>query len=413
MLNIKIALRFIFKKPLQYLFILFVVTIGVAIFYFIYNASDGLKKIVLQATAENSSYINVKGDFEFNSYDDDIITQLRTEAFENDNRITDISYTLSVSAQLNRLWLESNNTILIKGIDFNEGGNIQAIRKRINGNSLNSVPKTLDNDKNYFGEIVLGHRLMENLGFTSIEHAIGKPLKIDLLLSGNKVESFVFKIVAVHVTDQIELSEKLAFTTIETLHKINEFKGKANSIEISTTNPLNSDDVSYKLDFILNKYYDDYSLNNWQEGNKYIVNALYIEDISIILIQVFTALAISFGLASIITFTIREKNNQIGVLKALGTTNRKIIKIFLYQILLILIIGIYLGLNLGNYMSLSFMKIFKRPNSNLPLVSLTIGIKNRFSYITALTMLLSSILASLIPLKMAERLKIIEVIKSE
>lgn len=413
MLNLKLALRFIFKKPLQYLLIILVLTIGVTVFYFILNISDGLKNVALLATAENSSYINVRGNFDFNSYNDLDVANFRNEAFNNDNRITDISYTLSVPAELNRLFLTSNSTVLLKGIDFVHGGNIQKISSRITNQPYSKIPETIDHDPNYFGEIVIGNRLMTNLGFTSEEHAHNKPLKVSLLLDNNQIEEFIFKIVAVYRTDQVELSEKLAFTTIETLHKIPAFKSQVNAIEISTTNPLNSDDVAHKLNDTLSKYYSNYSLNNWQDGNKYIVNALYIEEVSILLIQVFTALAISFGLASIITFTIREKNHQIGILKALGLTDKNVLRTFLIQIIILLIIGISLGLFAGNQLSIISMKVFKRPNSERPLVNVLVGLNNRFTLITILTITFSSILASIIPLKMAERLKIIDVIRSE
>lgn len=413
MLKIKLAIRFMLRKPLQYILILFVVIIGVSVFYFVLNVSDGLKKVVLLATAENSSYINVNGDFEFESYNDLNVKNFREQAFKNDGRITNISYTLSIPAELNRLWVNSNQTVLLKGIDFNHGGNIQKIKHRIGNSKHSRLPITLDDDSDYFGEVALGNRLMKNLGYTSAEHAFNKPLKITLMLDNNQTKDFIFRIVSVYSTDQIELSEKLAFTTIETLHKINSFKGRVNSIEISTTNPLNSDSVSHNLTNVLDNYYSNYTINNWQEGNKYVVNALYIEEISILLIQVFTALAISFGLASIITFTIREKNSQIGVLKALGLTNRKVLITFLYQIILILTIGIFIGLLAGNQISIVFMDIFKRPNSDRPLVSLTVGINNKFSYLTAGAIFLSSIIASIVPLKMAQSMKIIEVIRNE
>lgn len=411
MLNIRIALRFILKKPLQYLFMLFVVTLGVAIFYFVYNASDGLKRAVLSTTAEANSHITIKGDFNFSSYSNEDISNFRNDAFTSDSRIKVISYTLTVPGELNRLWLPTNSNILIKGLDFEEGGDIQFIKSRVTNGKGNNAPKTLYDDINFFGEIAIGSRLMNSLGFQEKEQALGKPLKVNVFLSDNAFETFIFKIVAVYSTDQVELSEGMAFTTIETLHKIDHFKNKANQIEINTSNVLSSDDVEYKLTKIIDDHYSDYTITNWQNGNKYIVNALYIEQVSILLIQVFTALAISFGLASIITFSIREKNKQIGILKSLGLNNLQVIKIFLFQIFVLLILGIYLGLNLGNYISLLFMKIFRRPHSGTALVNLTVGIINQHSLFTTITMLFSSLIASLIPLKMVEKLKIIEVIK--
>lgn len=411
MLNFKIALKFIFRKPIQSLITITIITMGVAIFYFIYNVSDGLKKVVLSATAETGSHLYIKGEFDFTSYEDESVTEFRDELRKKDNRIRTISYSLTLPSVANRLYRNPNLAIMLKGIDFKEGAAIQNITSRIKVKG-NKIPENTDND-NYFGEVAIGEGLAKHLGFNNPYDAIDKPIKITVVISKTEQITLIFKVTAVYSSSYLELSEQMAFTTIETLHKIEAFKNKANLIEIKASNPLYTDQVEYNISSYVKETYANSSITNWQEGNGYIVNALYIEDTSILIIQVFTAVSIAIGLASIITFTIRDKLNQIGILKAMGLKNSNVRLIFLIQVLIFLILGNLLGLLLGDYISKFSMLVFRRPNINVPLVPLVTGINNNYSLVTILVMFLSGLIATLIPVRRAEKLKIIEVIKNE
>lgn len=97
MLKFKIALKFIFKKPLQSFIILLVIIFGMSIFYFILISSQGLKNLVLSTTSDNTSHIYLIGDINFNGYNDPNIIKIRNELKNKDQRITDISYSYTTS----------------------------------------------------------------------------------------------------------------------------------------------------------------------------------------------------------------------------------------------------------------------------------------------------------------------------
>lgn len=406
MLNFKIAFRFLIKKPFQTLITLLVITIGTAIFYFILNAGASIKNLVLTTTAEANSHIYITGDFDFNSYEDETIKSFRDTLFALDNRITDISYSYSIIGATKVKDSKSPYSLTLKGIDFEKGKNIQQIGSRINAHSYNSVPKNGDFD-DYFGEIVIGNTLSRKLGYSSNKDAINKI--VDVSVNSN---IYKFKIVAVHSTDQIDLSSRIVVTTIETIQKITSLN-TANAIEIKVMNPLTSEEVLNNINNTITDTYPNSSSIQWQEGNRYAVNALYIEDVSIYIIQVFTAIAISFGVTGLLLFTIREKVNQIGILKALGLSNGDTRKIFSYQVVLLSFLGIIGGLFLGDFLAILFSSVFKRPGSGVPLVALYRGVTNFYAVLTAIIMFFSCLIATLPAIRYAEKLKIIEVIKDE
>ena len=402
MLNLKIALRFLLHKPLKTLVLLFVIISGAGIFYFVYNASHSLKKLVLTTSAEINSHIFINDNISFNSHEDESVNNFRNELFKKDKRITDIAYSYSLNGIVTFSTTPYPRSIVLKGVDFEVGKNIQNITQRINNFKNNQIP----NDTTlYDAEVAIGSMFAERLGYKN--NAIGKTF--DYIYNNNV---YKFLIVAVYKTDQIDLSLNTIFTTINTTQKISNLK-QANAIEIRTNNPLNSVKVLNNIEDTILKHYPNSTISQWQEGNHYIVNAIYIEDVSVLIIQIFTALAITFGISGILLFNIREKMNQIGILKALGMTNNDTKKIFLYQVIILSILGISLGLIFGNFLVITFMKVFRRPNSNAALIVLTKGLINKYSLTTFIVMFTSNVLGAIFPIRIAKNMKIIEVIKNE
>lgn len=132
------------------------------------------------------------------------------------------------------------------------------------------------------------------------------------------------------------------FTTIDVVQKITGINA-VNAIEMRVKDPLKSSSVLMNVESIIKEYYPNSSYTEWQSGNRYAVNALYIEEISINLIHIFTAIAITFGVSALLSFMMRDRVKQIGILKALGLNNKDTLFIVLYQVLMIAFVGIVSG----------------------------------------------------------------------
>lgn len=288
-------------------------------------------------------------------------------------------------------------------MDFEYGKNIQNIKKRITDYNLNKIPDiSSDSD----GEIVIGNKSMNKFGYQKKKEIINKLITIKIM-----DKDYNFKVVAVFNSEQEDLSGNTIYTNLEVLQDI--YGSKSNLIEIKVKNPLDSSSVLINIKPILDKYYPNSSLNDWQDGNRNIVNALYIENISLIIIQSFTALAIGFGIYSLFMIIIKERFSQIGILKSLGLNNYDVLIIFLYFIIILTFLGCIFGLLFGDFVSRLFMIIFRRETINAPLVSINKGIFNYYTLISFIVIFLSSLLSSIIPLRRIKKLRIIEVIKNE
>ena len=355
MLNLKIAYRFLIKKPIQTIVGFLIVAIGVAIFYFVLNSATSLKQIVFNTTAETQSHIMIMGNETFGGYEDEKVKSFRNALFQTDSRVNDVAYTYTLFGNYKTLSKNNKGTqinLTIKGVDFEYSKNIQHLGNRIGDFEGNKTPNTTDSDE-YFGEAVIGLTMAKRLKLeTDSDYELDQ--FIDITISD---QTYKFKVTAIYSTSIPELAANYLFTTIETAQKISGLN-IFNGIDIRTKNPLDSSQALEKIQPIIDRYYPDFVTIDWQQGNRYAVNALYIEDVSLFIIQIFTALTISFGITAIISFMVRDRINQIGILKALGLKDKDVSMIVLYKILLITIPSIFIGLYLGNFFSIMFMKIF-------------------------------------------------------
>jgi lipoprotein-releasing system permease protein len=89
------------------------------------------------------------------------------------------------------------------------------------------------------------------------------------------------------------------------------------------------------------------AIRTWEELNSGILDALLVEKNVMFYILFFIVIVAAFGITSaLITFVV-QKTREIGVLKALGSSNRQIMAIFLGQSFFVGVIGVLAGFGMG------------------------------------------------------------------
>ena len=146
--------------------------------------------------------------------------------------------------------------------------------------------------------------------------------------------------------------------------------------------------------------------------NNDIINIIYVEKVSVLIIQIITAFAIAIGLMNVLSFSVKEKTKQVGILKAMGINRPKANLIFIIQITFISIISIISGILLGYGLSVLFQNFTISSNGD-NLIWMEKRIFNRYSYLTALIMFVFNLFGALIPLIRVNSLKIVEIIKNK
>lgn len=144
------------------------------------------------------------------------------------------------------------------------------------------------------------------------------------------------------------------------------------------------------------------SVVDWQDENQELLSGLAAQSGSSFMIQAFVLVAVALGIASTLAISAVQKTRQIGILKAMGMTDRAAGRIFLLQAAILGVAGVTAGIAVGYLLIWGFsfapVDFNVRPSPTLILVSAGIGIA-------------VSLLSSIIPSRSTSRLDPIEVIQ--
>jgi len=90
-----------------------------------------------------------------------------------------------------------------------------------------------------------------------------------------------------------------------------------------------------------------YEVTTWQQDNAQFLGVLATEKNMMFFLLIFIVLVAAFSIANTLITSVYQKTREIGILKALGATDRAVMSIFVLQGLLIGTVGSTCGVALG------------------------------------------------------------------
>ena len=381
-LPFSIALRFLKSSKGQTLLIAAGIAIGVSVQIFIGSLIQGLQKSLVDTTIGSQPQItvsNTTGDKRIGNYDE-ILKKITAQEDQVIN--------LSVVADGPGLFTkeEDSYSLLIRGLQLEEADGIFKIKDNI---VEGTIPK---NDY----EALIGIDLQKEANL-----AIGDD--IEVLTNG---ETKTFTLTGVFDLGVASLNKSWTITTLSTAQDFFSYGKQVTGINMQVTDVFEADTISQSIEAILP---EGLETSNWKEQNEDLLSGLSGQSASSLLIQVFVMISVLLGIASILAITVVQKSKQIGILKAMGIKDSTSSLIFLFQGLLLGIIGAILGVALGLLLAFIFTK-FAVKTDGTPIVPLFID--PWFIAISATVAVLASTLAALIPARKSSKLNPIEVIRN-
>lgn len=382
--SFKIALRFLSSNKGQTALIALGIAIGVSVQIFIGLLIQGLQLSLVNKTIGNSPQITISS-----NTDDKLIDNYNSVAAKlkkSDSRIKNIS----LAADGPALIKNSNSTysVLIRGMDINASDKIYNVISTLYEGRL---PSESD-------EAIIGKELQKQLNLKTGD-------TIDAITNSNKLTKL--KITGFYDLKNSAINKSWVITTLSTAQTLFNFGDKITSVEMQVTEPFNADKIAAEAENNLDKSL--LKIDNWKDQNAQLLSALNGQSISSIMIQVFVLIAVLLGIASVLAVTVIQKSKQIGILKAMGTNDFSASLIFLFQGLLLGVIGAIAGVILGLLLCFSFSKFALNPDGT-PVVALYIN--QSFIAFSALIAVFSAAAAALIPAGKTAKLNPIEVIKN-
>ncbi len=378
----KIALRFLKSGKAQTFLIILGIAIGVSVQIFIGSLIDGLQVSLVDKTIGSSSQITlVPTDKEkYFEDDDDLFNDLK----ENDE-IKALSKSLDASAFL-RLDEESY-PLLFRGFEFKNANDIYGFDEKIIKGDL---PNSQD-------EVMLGKDLVEDLDLK-----VGDTL--DLIIPSGEIKEV--RLTGVYDLKIKAINNSWLLAEIETAGQIFDKDGQLSAIEMQVKDVFKADETAQKIEATLDH---TITTTNWKAENEELLSGLVGQSASSYLIQVFVLLAVLLGISSVLAISVVQKSRQIGILKAMGIKNKTASLIFLFQGLILGIIGAILGTGLGLALTYIFSTFVKNPDGT-PLVPFYLDYT--FVIISVTVAIAASTLSALIPARKSSKLNPIEVIKN-
>ena len=383
-LSFEIALRFLKSNKGQTILIALGIAIGVSVQIFIGLLIQGLQTSLINKTIGNSPQITITS-----NSDDKRIKNWEAELEKvaaTDNRIKSVSPAADVSAFLKNE--DKAEPVLLRGFVIDKADTIYNFKDNIFDGRLP------DGD----GEVIVGKELKEKLALT-------KDQVVDVVAADGKKISI--KIVGFYDLKVSSINEKWIISELATSQALAGYDNDITSIEMQVKEIFKADEIAN----VIKDKLDNQSVKvaDWKSQNQQLLSGLSGQSISSIMIQIFVLVSVVLAIASVLAISVMMKSKQIGILKAMGLKDRDTSLVFMFEGLLLGILGAAAGLILGAALLLMFTKFAVNPDGT-PVVEIYFN----YGFIAASggIAILSAVIASLIPARRSSKMNPIEVIKN-
>jgi lipoprotein-releasing system permease protein len=377
-LSLRIAARFLRTSPAQSVLIMAGIAVGIATQVFVGSLITSLQADLVNTTVGSSPHVTITAAQEGDpvAYTDRIRSLVSGDDRVEPGAIVPVRLTSA-------LFTEGDNSapLSITGGVLSELDAIYSISGRI----VEGDPALGERD------LVLGVDFAEKYGLTPGD-------TVELVFAGNRVEELT--LAGIVDLGAAAANERLAFIGPELPRDIFGWEAdEYSAIQTQMQDPFDSALVAEEWGAELSGL----SVAEWQSANADLLVGLQSQSASSYMIQAFVLVAVALGIASTLAISAVQKTRQIGILKAMGLSDRRSGRIFLWQATLLGVGGTLGGVLLGFALIWGFsfapVPFSIRPEPGFILLSSAVGIT-------------VALLSSIIPIRKTSRLDPIEVIQS-
>jgi len=382
MLSLKIALRFLGSGRTQTLLIISGIAIAISIQIFVGLLIGSLQKDLVDSTIGNSPQITI-------SSSEDVASIRGWESLVA--RIDELKITEAIAVSASGTAFVRDGTtslpIILRGFRYENADRIYGFSESLyQGRPYQSGKEAL-----------VGRELNEEL-----ELGIGDRLTITLP-SG---ESSTLTVAGFYDLGTASINRSWVIANLQSVQNIFELGDRVTSIEMTVPDVFTADTVAHTIEQAVGG--DNIKIDNWKELNADLLSALDGQRTSSTIIQAVIILSVVIAIASVLAISVLQKSRQIGILKAMGIRDRAASSIFIFQGLILGLIGSLLGITLGLGLFYGFNTFTADPDGT---ALITPYFDRGFIFRSWLIAVAASTLAGLLPARKSLRLNPIEVIR--
>ena len=183
------------------------------------------------------------------------------------------------------------------------------------------------------GDVLLGRDLAEDLG-------VGIGDTVRLSTPGSTGDTY--RVRGIFDLGAKNLNQLYAYVGLATAQALHALPGGVTSIEVTVGDLWDAERVAADLSRTI-----PHLVESWIRTNRQLMVALANQTLMTRMIRMTFGLVVAIGVASVLMVAVVQKTREIGILRAMGTSRRRVLRVFLLQGAIIGLIGSVLGCALG------------------------------------------------------------------
>ena len=302
----------------------------------------------------------------------------------------------------------SSSGAILRGVDTKSIKNVLKIENMIKKGHLSALDRT---DGNPPG-IILGTELAEKINVDTGDRVTIFSPQGRLTPFGRVPNSRAYDVVALFESGLPEYDSMFAFMSLGETQSFFDMGKKVTGIEVKVDK---IDRANLIAKSIVKKLGYPYWARDWMASNKSLSSALKYEKLTMFVILTMIVLVGALNIISTLVMVVMEKTRDMAILRAMGATPWNIMRIFMFQGLLVGIIGTIAGLffGLGTCFLISNYVPIKMPIDFYGPTYLPVRVEGLDVLIVTVSAVVIAFLATIYPSIRAARLNPVEALRYE
>ena len=303
----------------------------------------------------------------------------------------------------------SGTGIVVRGIDPASAASVLSLSSQMVRGDISAILPSSEDSRKPPG-IIMGKHLARQM-------RVGMGDRVRLLSPSGpltpmgvipKIKTCV--VVGIFDTGMYEYDSSLAYISIPAAQQFLGIGDAVHGIEIKLDDIYAAHAIATDIE---NSLGPGFVAKDWMMMNQNLFSALKLEKTAMFIILTLIVLVAAFNIISTLIMVVMEKTKDIAILKSMGASSKKIMRIFVYEGLIIGLTGTVIGVagGLGICKILSRYQFIKLPSDVYPMSTLPVKVLPLDVTVIAVSAVLITFLATLYPSWQASRIEPAEALR--
>lgn len=379
------------------------ITIGVAALVIVISVFNGFGSIAIKMLVDSNPHIRIISVAEDIETDNDKIVNI----IKNDDRV--LSYSPYLQGKIIIAKNSRYQIIDAKGIDPNLSVESWGISNKLMGGDINfnASSKVPEAAISLTSALKLSVRIGDTLTATSLKSI--ERILTNFLVIPNRIR-FVVK--GIYKSNSKDQTGFLLYTNLNSAKRLLN-NNNISGFEVRLKNIDDASIIKSELENIFPS--NQYSIYTWYDMNKDFYNVLKLERWGAFILLLLIISVATFNTLGSLTMSVIQKRRDIGILRSMGVSKNGIQKIFMFEGILIGIIGTISGMVIGLlicYLQIEF-KLYPLDPAKYIIDAIPMELRISDLIIIPIASMFLSFIASLYPARRAVNFNVIDIIKYE